>query len=90
MDINSFFEQELKKELQEKFKQYENKIYLNNADIVKELNLKSTDNLRKQLNQGMYKGLYEVRKNPKESYKWNKFRFFKWLYAEKIKALETE
>lgn len=89
MNINTIFEEEIKKELQAKLKQYENKIYLDNNDVVQELRLKSTHNLRKQLCQGRYQGLYEDRKSLKEPYRWNKFRFFKWLYSEKIKALET-
>lgn len=87
MDLDKIFEEEIKKQLQEKLRKYENKIYLNNDDIVRELNIKSTAYLRLQLHQGKYKGLYEEKTNPKEPYKWNKFRFFKWYYDNQIKAL---
>lgn len=87
MELDRIFEEEIHKQLQEKLKKYENKIYLNNNDIVKELNITSTDNLRKQLSMGMYKGLYEEKTNPKESYRWNKFKFFKWYFDNQIRAM---
>lgn len=87
MDLDTIIQEEIKRQLREKLQKYENKIYLDNSDIVKELNLSSTDNLRKQLNQGMYKGLYEERRSNKESYRWNKFRFFKWYFDEQTKAI---
>lgn len=39
MDLDKIFEEEIKKQLQEKLKKYENKIYLNNNDVVRELNI---------------------------------------------------
>lgn len=87
MDINTIFEEEIKKELQEKLKKYENKIYLDNNDVMVELNITSSANLRKQIESGCYKGLYEPKQSKKERYKWNKFRFFKWLFDEKLKAI---
>ena len=89
MNIDTIFEEEIRKELLDKLKQYENKIYLDNDDVVKELNITSSAYLRKQISSGMYKGLYESKQNKKELYRWNKFRFFKWLYSEKIKAIEV-
>lgn len=89
MELDKIFEEEIKKELQEKLKKYENKIYLDNRDIMIELNITSCSNLRKQIEAGLYKGLYEPKQNKKERYKWNKFRFFKWLYDEKLKAISA-
>lgn len=88
MDINTIFEEEIKKELQQKLKEYENKIYLDNNDIMRLLDISSSSNLRKQIKAGIYDGLYEPKKNKKEHFRWNKFRFFKWLYDKKMKALE--
>jgi len=87
MDLDMIFQEEVNRQLREKLQQYENKVYLDNNDIVKELSLSSTDNLRKQLYQGMYKGLYEERRSNKEPYRWNKFRFFKWYFDEQVKAI---
>lgn len=87
MDINTIFEEEIKKELQEKLKKYENKIYLDNKDVMRELNISSCANLLKQIRLGEYEGLYEPKQSKKEHYKWNKFRFFKWLYDEKLRAI---
>lgn len=87
MDIDKIFEDEIKKELQDRLKKYENKIYLDNRDVMRELNITSCSNLRKQIEAGRYKGLYEPKQSKKERYKWNKFRFFKWLYDEKLKAI---
>lgn len=84
MDLDKIFEEEIRKQLQEKLKMYENKIYLNNKDIVRELNITSTAHLRTQINKGMYKGLYEEKTNPKEPTKWNKFRFFKWYFDKQM------
>lgn len=89
MDIDNIFEEEIKKEIQMKLKEYENKIYLNNKDVILELNISSCSNLRKQIDAGMYKGLYETKQSKKEHYRWNKFKFFKWLFTEKLKALEA-
>lgn len=87
MDINTMFQEEVKRSVLERFKKYENKVYLNNKDIVRELNITSTDNLRKQLSMGMYQGLYEEKQSSKESYRWNKFKFFKWYLEEQLKAI---
>lgn len=87
MDINTIFEEEIKQQIREKLQKYTNKVYLDNSDIVKELNISSADNLRRQLYEGKYKGLYEDKKSPKEPYRWNKFRFFKWYFNEQMKAL---
>ena len=57
MDINTIFEEEIKKEIQAKLKEYEKKIYLDNNDVMKELNISSCANLRKQIEAGCYKGL---------------------------------
>lgn len=89
VDINKIFEEEVKKELQEKLKKYENKIYLDNNDIMIELNISSCANLRKQIESGLYKGLYEPKRNKKERYRWNKFKFFKWLFDKKLKAIDV-
>jgi hypothetical protein len=89
MDINKIFEEELKKELQEKLKKYENKIFLSNEDIMKELSISSLANLRKQIAQGIYQGLYEEKKSKKEHYRWNKFKFFKWYYQQKLDAINV-
>lgn len=89
MNIDKLFEEELKKEIQAKLKQYESKIYLNNNDVMKELNISSCANLRKQIELGLYKGLYEEKQSKKERYKWNKFKFFKWVFDEKLKALNA-
>ena len=74
MDINKIFEEELREKIQNKLKQYENKIYLDNKDIMKELNISSTSNLRKKIDNGEFDGLYEPKINKKEHYKWNKFK----------------
>lgn len=89
MNIDKIFEEEIKKELQEKLKEYENKIFLDNKDIVKELNLSSCSNLRKQIEQGFYDGLYEQKQFKKDRYRWNKFRFLKWIYEQKLNALKS-
>ena len=88
MEIITIFQEEIKREIQEKLKRYENKIYLDNKDIMELLNISSNSNLRKQIKEGKYEGLYEPKKSKKEHFRWNKFRFFKWLYDEKLKALE--
>lgn len=87
MDINTMFQEEIKKNIFERLKKYENKIYLNNKDVIRELNISSTDNLRKQLSIGMYQGLYEKKQRLKEAYRWNKFKFFKWYLEEQLKAI---
>lgn len=87
MDLDKIFEEEIKRQLQEKLKKYENKIYLNNKDVIEELNITSTDNLRQQIAMGMYKGLYEEKRNPKECTRWNKFKFFKWYFDNQMKAM---
>lgn len=89
MNIDKIFEEEIKTEIQEKLKKYNNKVYLDNKDIIKELNISSCSNLRKQISMGKYKGLYEEKTNKKEPYKWNKFKFFKWLLNERVKALKA-
>ena len=63
MDINKIFEEELREKIQNKLKQYENKIYLDNKDIMKELNISSTSNLRKKIDNGEFDGLYEPKIN---------------------------
>lgn len=88
MDIDKLFEDELKSRIQEKLKKYENKIYLNNNDIMKELGISSSANLRKQLAAGKYAGLYEE-KSSSEPYRWNKFKFFKWYFKESEKAIKA-
>lgn len=89
MDINKIFEEELTREFKEKLKQYENKIYLSNDDVMNELGISSTDNLRKLIAQGKYKGLYEEKNSKKEHYRWNKFKFLKWVFEEKLKAIQA-
>ena len=89
MDINTIFEEEIKKELQDKLKKYENKIYLDNKDVMKELDITSCANLRKQIEAGLYDGLYEPKQSKKERYRWNKFKFFKWLFEKKLKAVNA-
>lgn len=87
MDLDRIFEEEIKKQLQDKLKKYENKVYLNNKDVAEELNITSAAHLRQQISMGMYKGLYEEKTSPKEPTKWNKFKFFKWYFDTQIKAL---
>lgn len=89
MDINKIFEDELSTKIKEKLKKYENKIYLDNKDILKELNISSMANLRKKLDSGEFEGLYEPKKTKKEHYKWNKFKFFKWYFDEHLKAINA-
>lgn len=89
MNINTIFEEEIKRELQAKLKQYENKIYLDNNDVMRELNISSCANLRKQIEAGLYEGLYEPKQYKKERYRWNKFKFFKWLFDKKMKAINA-
>lgn len=89
MDINKLFEEELREIIQKKLKKYENKIYLDNKDIMEELNITSTSNLRKKLDVGEFKDLYEPKSNKKDHYRWNKFRFFKWYFNEYLKAISA-
>lgn len=89
MDINKIFEEELTREFKEKLKQYENKIYLSNEDVMNELGISSLANLRKLIAQGKYKGLYEEKTRKQEHYRWNKFKFFKWVFEEKLKAIQA-
>ena len=89
MDINKIFEEELREKIQNKLKQYENKIYLDNKDIMKELNISSTSNLRKKIDNGEFDGLYEPKINKNEHYKWNKFKFFKWYFDMHKKAIDA-
>ncbi len=91
MDITKLFEEEftekIRQEIKSKLDLYENKVYLDNKDIVRELGITSAANLRKRLDTGMYKELYEPKQSKKERYRWNKYKFFKWLFDEKLKAL---
>ena len=89
MDINKIFEEELTREFKEKLKQYENKIYLSNEDVMNELGISSLANLRKLITQGKYKGLYEEKTSKQEHYRWNKFKFLKWVFEEKLKAIQA-
>ena len=77
------------KEFKEKIKLYENKIYLSNEDVMNELGISSLAYLRKLIAQGKYKGLYEEKTCKQEHYRWNKFKFLKWVYEEKLKAIQA-
>ncbi len=56
---------------------------------MRELNISSCANLREQIKLGSYEGLYEPKRNKKEHYRWNKFKFFKWLFDEKLRAINA-